>query len=101
MRTLISLVVLSFLVLGFGNALSAYEGGTKAVATMTHPEKGEAQFGPVLLVPHSSLTPSKAVTSLIHGIPQPTLTMSGIREEEGGQTLGTKAVVRFWKGNRA
>lgn len=83
--------------LGFAGNVFAYEGGTKIVAAMNQPERGEAQFAPLILVPHDSLTPSKAVVRLLHRIPEPTLAPERIREEVPGRSLGTKGPVRFQK----
>lgn len=83
--------------LGFAGNAFAYEGGTKMVAAMNQPERGEPQFSPILLVPHESLTPSKPVLRLLHRIPEPTLSAERIREEVPGRSLGTKGVVRFQK----
>lgn len=98
MKSGVLLATLTLLIFGFGITAAAYEGGTKTVATMTHPEKGEVSFSPLVVIPHDALMPSKAVTQLVHRLPQPTLSVERIREERPGQSLGTKAVVLFQKG---
>lgn len=97
MKTLTFLATFMFVFLAVtGNAFS-YEGGTKALVVMTHPEKGEADFSPLLVIPHDELTPSKPVQRLLRQIPEPTLSLERIREEIPGPSLGTKAVVLFQK----
>jgi len=92
--------ILTVLVFGFAGSVLAYEGGTKAVATMTHPEEGETQFSPLLLVPSNTLSPSKPVLSLLRRTPQPTFSPTKIREEKAGPSLGTKGIIRFQEKNR-
>jgi len=75
----------------------AYDGGTKLVATMTQPDPGEVQFGPIWVVPSHELSPSKTVQTLLYRVPEPTLSIERIREEKPGRTSGTKAVVLFQK----
>jgi hypothetical protein len=95
MKSAVLLATLTLLIFGLGITAAAYEGGTKTVATMTHPEKGEVQFGPIVVIPHDALTPSKLVTGLLRRLPEPTLSVERIRLEKPGQSLGTKAVVLF------
>ena len=89
------LVMLAILILGFGVTAFGYEGGTKVVATMTHPERRAVRPGPVLLTPYDELTPSKTVLELLRRVPEPTLSLERIRTEILGTTSGTKAVVLF------
>ena len=89
------LVTLAVLMLGFGVSAFGYEGGTKVVATMTHLERGAVEAGPVLLVPHDELAPTKAVQEFLRRVPEPTLSVERIRTEILGTTSGTKAVVLF------
>lgn len=100
MRKGAAVTIVLLFVLGFAGNAFAYEGGTKMVAAMNQPERGEAQPGPILLVPGTSLTPSKAVVRFLHRIPEPTLAPERIREERWGPSLGTKALVRFQKEGR-
>lgn len=95
MKNVTSLVTLVILILGFGTYAFGYEGGTKVVATLTHPERGAVEAGPVLLTPHNELTPGKAVQQLLRRVPEPTLSIERIRTEKPGRTSGTKAVVLF------
>lgn len=100
MKTFRYLLVVTLVALIFGPSVLAYEGATKVVASMNNPEKGEMQFGPVLLVPHDSLAPGKNTTQLIHRIPQSSLSLERIREERPGRATGTKETVLFWKESR-
>lgn len=95
MKNVTLLVTLAILILGFGTYAFGYEGGTKVVATMTHPERGAVEAGPVLLIPHDELAPSKMVLQLLRRVPEPTLSVERIRTEKPGTTSGTKAVVLF------
>lgn len=88
-------VTLAILILGFGGYGLAYEGATKAVAVMTYPEKGETEFGPILLIPSEEMAPAKPVQQLLRRVPEPTLSIERIRTEKPGTTSGTKAVVLF------
>lgn len=92
-RVVMGIVLMSTFALGV-NAL-AYEGGSKMVAAFAHPEKGEAEFGPLSVVPSEVLTPGKPIVQMLHRLPQPTLSVERIREERPGRSLGTKAVVLF------
>ena len=100
MKTLHCLLAVALLTLAFGITGWAYEGGTKLVAVVNHPEQGEQSFGPILLVSHDSLTPGKAVTRFFHRIPQSSLSRERIREERPLRTMGTKGVTEFWKKGR-
>lgn len=97
MKKATAVAIVALVVFGFSGNLFAYEGGTKMVAAMNQPERGEPQFSPLLLVPHESLTPSKLIVRFLHRIPEPTLGRERIREEVPGRSLGTKGLVRFQK----
>lgn len=94
------LVTLAILILGFGATAFGYEGGTKVAATMTHPERGAVEAGPILLTPHDAMTPTKSFQELLRRVPEPTLSVERIRTEIPGQTSGTKAVVLFQRERR-
>lgn len=94
MKNITWLVALAVILTFAGNAWT-YEGGTKLIATMTQPAKGEVQFGPIRVVPSHELSPSKTVQTLLYRVPEPTLSIERIREERPGRTSGTKAVVLF------
>ncbi len=95
MKTIPLIAMLALAALAVGGNLWAYEGGTKAVVARMQPEKGEAGFNPILLVPGGELSPGKPVQQFLRRIPQPTLSAERIREEKPGRSLGTKAVVVF------
>lgn len=95
MKRVFQFSLLMFVVLGIGGSALAYEGGTKMIATMTHPDEGKTDFFPLFLVPSHELTPSKAVLEFLPRIPQPTLLLERIRAERPGPSLGTKLVARF------
>lgn len=97
MKKATAVAMVAVVVFGFSGNLFAYEGGTKMVAAMNQPERGEAQFAPLILVPYDSLTPSKPVVQLLRRVPEPTLGAGRIREEIPGRSLGTKGPVRFQK----
>ncbi len=97
MKKLILLLALIFGIFSFvGNALG-FEGGTKAIATRAHPETGETQFGPILVIPHEELATSKPIIEFLQRVPQPAPSIERIREEQLGKSLATKAVVLFQK----
>jgi hypothetical protein len=98
MKNAIVLLAIAALALGLAGSAFAYEGGTKLVATMTQPERGEAAYGPITLVPYDSLTGSKPVVEFLRQIPEPTLAVARLREEKPGRSTGTKEVVLFQKG---
>lgn len=100
MKNIALFIAFTLFLFGFGGNVFSYEGGTKLVATMTHPERGEAKFSPLILIPHEELAPSKPVLRLLHRVPEPTLSKARIREEKWGRSLGTKALVRFQKEGR-
>ena len=100
MKKIALLTLLTVLTFGLAGTASAYEGGTKMVATMTHPEKGAPEWGPLIVIPHDGLTPGKAFQNLLRRVPTPTLSIERIREEKPGRSLGTKPVTRFWKEGR-
>ena len=91
---IVGAVAMAFAFVGNG---WAYEGGTKAVAVMTHPERARAEAGPLFVIPYNELSPGKAITRLLHRVPQPTLSIERIREEKMGPSTGTKTVVLFQK----
>lgn len=95
MKNVTLLVTLAVLALGFGAVAFGYEGGTKVVAAMTHPERGAVEAGPILLTPHNEMTPTKSFQELLRRVPEPTLSIERIRTEKPGKTSGTKAVVLF------
>ncbi len=97
MKSIAFVTVLTLALLGMTTPVAAYEGGTKAVAAMNQPHRAESQPGPLLLVPHNALTPSKPVLRLLNRFPEPTLSVERIREEKQGPSLGTKRVVLFQK----
>jgi hypothetical protein len=98
MRNVALVLVLLIAVFGASSSVWAYEGGTKAVAAMGSAHKeGQAQFGPISVVPSHWLTPGKLIERYLHRIPEPTLTAERLREETPGPSLGTKEVTRFWK----
>jgi len=97
MKKILGFLVLMVVGIFLANAF-AYEGGTKFVATMTHPGEKPASFGPILVVPSSEMTPSKPILKLLNRIPEPTLSVERMRVEKLGPSLGTKALVRFQEG---
>lgn len=100
MKNIALFTIVILFVFGFAGSLPAYEGGTKAVATMTHPERGESPAGPLLLIPHNELAAGKPFLAFLHRIPSPTLSAERIREEKTGPSLGTKSLIRFQKTGR-
>lgn len=98
MKSVTWLLATILIVFGVTVNVFAFEGGTKIVATMTHPQNGETQFAPILLIPHDDLAPSKSVVQFLHRAPKPTLSVERIREEKLGKSFGTKAVVLFQRG---
>ena len=97
MKNLILLIALTLLIFGLGINALASEGGTKLIATVTRPEQGQTQFGPIWVVGHDELTASKPVMQFLRHFPKPTLSIENLREEKEGPSLGTKAVVLFQK----
>ena len=95
MKNLILFLILILGIFSFlGNALG-HEGGTKAIATMIHLETGETQFGPIFVIPHEEMAPTKSIVEFLRSVPKPTLSMERVREEQPGKSLGTKLVVFF------
>ena len=97
MKTIAIVGILMIAVFGFEGSARAFEGGTKAIVAMTNPEMGGAQYGPLVVVAHHELAPSKPVTGLLRRVPEPTLSIERIREEKPGRSTGTKAIVLFQK----
>jgi len=95
MKNKVLSITLVILIVGFQGYAFGYEGGTKVVATMTHPERGAVEAGPILLTPHDQMTPTKSFQELLRRVPEPTLSAERIRTEKPGRTSGTKAVVLF------
>ena len=95
MKKIAWFVILSVALFGVGGSLLAYEGGTKLVATMTHPERGQNELGPIAVMPHSEWSGTKLVAQFLHRMPQPTLSTGQLREEKLGPSTGTKGIVRF------
>lgn len=95
MKNVNLLAALALLIFGLGVNALASEGGTKLIATVARPEQGQTQFGPIWVVGYDELTPSKPVMQLLRRFPKPTLSIENLREEKGGPSLGTKAVVLF------
>jgi len=87
-------------IFGLAGNVIGYEGGTKLVATMTHPDEGKMVSGPLTLVPYHKLAPGKLIERYLHQLPQPTLSAQTIREEKPGPSLGTKGIIRFQKTGR-
>lgn len=88
---------LAFLVTGNAWAVS----GTKMVVEYIWEKEAAGMPKAVVVIPHDSLAPSKAVVSFLQRAPQPTLASTKLREEEmatGNAYLrGTKQVVSFTK----
>lgn len=101
MKKVVLFAVAALFIFGFVGNVSAYEGGTKFVATMTHPEQERMASGPLILAPYSDLSPGKLIERYLHQLPEPTLSAQGIREETPGPSLGTKGIIRFQKTGRA
>lgn len=97
MKTITLLAVLTLLLCGLGTNAWAHEGGTKLVATMTHPETGNIQAGPSLSTLEYGVGGTKLIVQFLHRTPEPTLSAERIREESRGSFLGTKSLVRFQK----
>ncbi len=95
MRNIAIFALASILLLGMGGNLWAYEGGTKAVAAMGTPAKGEGQWGPIFVVPGHEMSPGKLIERYLRWIPEPTLGVERLREEKPGRSLGTKETVLF------
>lgn len=100
MKNIALFTITILFIFGFAGSLPAYEGGTKVIATMTHPERGESPSSPLILVPHNDLTAGKPFLAFLHRVPRPTLSAARIREEKAGPSLGTKSLIRFQKTSR-
>lgn len=92
--------VAAFFIFAFAGNILGYEGGTKWVATLTHPEEMSMTSGPLFLVSYQHLSPGKMIERYLHRMPEPTLSAAGIREERPGLSLGTKIHVRYLKKGR-
>jgi len=101
MKKVALFTIAAFFILGFSGTVIGYEGGTKMIAAMTHPEEGKMVSGPLVVVPRSELSPGKLIERYLHRLPEPTLSAQGIREEVPGPSLGTKGIIRFQKTGRA
>ena len=100
MKKIALLTLGTLFMFGLAGNVVGYEGGTKLVATMTHPEEGKMVAGPLTLVPYRELNPGKMIERYLHRLPQPTLSAQRIREERPGPSLGTKGIIRFQKKGR-
>jgi len=100
MKKITLFTALSLFMFGLSGTVLSYEGGTKVVATMTHPEQGKMVRGPIFLVPFEQLAPGKLIEKYLHRIPEPTLSVQRIREEKSGESRGTKMHVRYLKEGR-
>lgn len=95
-KVVTTLVTILLLTLALTQNVFAYEGGTKYVATLTRSQEGgEVQVGPLLLTPGRELTASKPVVEFFHRRPEPTLSMTRIRQERPGPSTGTKLVAQL------
>jgi hypothetical protein len=98
MKSAALVTVFTLLIFGFGlNGLAAGE-GTKLVATMTQPERGEMIYSPFQAVSYDRLMPGKPVVAYLRRIPEPTLAAAALRGEKPGRSTGTKTFVLFQKG---
>lgn len=100
MKKVALFTVVAIFMFGFLGNVSAYEGGTKMVAAMAHPEEGKMAAGPLTLVPYRELSPGKLIERYLHRMPEPTFSAQRIREESAGPSLGTKGIIRFQKTGR-
>ena len=100
MRKVALFTVATLFIFGFAGNGFGYEGGTKFVATLTHPEQGEMISAPLVVVPYHQLTPGKLIERYLHRLPEPTFSAQSIREERPGPSLGTKIHVRYLKRGR-
>ena len=98
MKNVALVTAFALFIFGFGVTGFASGEGTKLVATMTHPERGEMIYGPVSIVPYDALTATKPVVAYLRRVPEPTLTAARLREEKPGRSTGTKEPVLFQKG---
>ena len=100
MKKLALFAILTLFVFGLAGNVQAYEGASKVITTMTHLERGEAEYGPLSIVSHNELTAGKPFLAFLHGVPKPTFSAAVIREETPGLSLGTKPIVRWQKAGR-
>jgi hypothetical protein len=98
MRPLALVTAFALFTLGFGAAGFAAGEGTKLVATMNQPERGEMISSPIQIVSSDALMPGKPVVAYLRRLPEPTLALTRLREEKPGRSTGTKAIVLFQKG---
>ena len=88
-------------ILGFASHAFALGEGTKLVALKAQaPGEESATMGPIQIVPSEALTPSKPVLALLHRMPAPTFSVTGIREEKESSSLGTKSLIHFQREGR-
>lgn len=97
MNKITACLVAMSIALAFSGNILAYEGGTKLVATMAHPEKANIQSNLSLSSLEYGFGGTKLVVQFLHRLPKPTLSGQRIREEKPGPSLGTKSTVRFQK----
>ncbi len=90
-----ALFVVIALGLIFAGNLWAYEGGTKWVAALSHPEKGKVGASALPASSAYGLSGTKLVVQFLYRMPEPTLSLGRIREETLGPSLGTKSIVLF------
>lgn len=86
---------LGVFVIGFAGSVLAYEGATKAVASIAQAHRGPAQFSPIIVSRADEMAPSKPVVELMQRMPKPTLSGQRLRGETPGPSTATKLVVRF------
>jgi len=99
MKTIAFVGVVLTVIFGLQGFAPAFEGGTKAVASMNfRPEYRAIEPGPAPVLSYEPWRGSKPVVELLRRFPKPTLSLEKIREETPGASLGTKAVVLFQRG---
>jgi len=96
MKTIVVFLTVAFLLGGWGGSVSAYEGGTKFIAAVNQPERGQLESRQPMRSDYG-YAGTKLVVRFLHRMPEPTLSIEGIREEKPGPSLGTKLPARFQK----